>query len=185
MKLYSTINIFTLVLLTVSCIKLNETENKIIYNEAFDNNINLNDTSLGYVQILRNALKLNEEQFEKIKKITKDFRKKRSGANEKQVVNLKKERQKQVNQLLNERQILQKRFVDAKIFKIKVGKNDLNHPINIQRKLEITDGEMLKLLDIKGWYQKEKTIQLANIRIDKVVGEEKTKKCRKLNFLKQ
>lgn len=196
MKLYPTTIICTLILLTASCIKKSELEDKttnvtevikkpVIYNEAFNNNINLQDPSLGYIQILNNALLLDTEQLKKIKKITKEFRKKRSEVNEKQIVELKKERQQQINEVLTDGQILQKKFVDAIVFKIKVDKHDLSHPINIQKKLDITNGEMLKLLEIKSLYQKEKKAQLANNRIAKVIGIEKTKKCRRMNFLKQ
>ena len=180
--------LLSLIILLSSCINKEaplETIDRSVYKETFDNTIDITNTSLGYVQLLQKCLTLDELQFSKIQKIVQDFREKRKDGTEAEILQLKKERTLAIKQILDKTQLSQKLFVDAKVNNLKIGKKNKMHPINIQKKLDISDGQLLKLLEIREFYRKERKISEANIRVTNIIGQEKAKITRHMNFLKQ
>lgn len=125
------------------------------------------DKSLNYNQVLTRALGLDDAVADKVKKILATYRKNRKKTPDKEE-QLRKNREKKLERILSPTQLKQRKYVNA-IYYESIPDYP-GHPANIQRIYKLSDGQVLKLIEIEEIFKEDKNIKLRNERLVLVLG---------------
>jgi len=126
------------------------------------------DTKENYNQVLKKALELNEESFAKVRSILASYRKNLKAKPERAEV-LKKNRGKKLDRVLTPIQMKKRKYVNS-IYYNNIPKYP-THPANIKSKYKLSDGQVLKLIEIEGVFAEDKKLKVRKERIETLIGK--------------
>ena len=112
------------------------------------------DTKMDYFKELQRLLKLSEEDISKIKTIIIEHRKARKDIAGNELELLVAKREKDLATVLTPTQMAQKSHVDFKYYNANI--KSPKALLNIQKQLKLSDGQILKYLEVTSKYKKPK-----------------------------
>lgn len=157
------ITVIFLIFLFCSC---QESSNGVTaYNDAITSFVV--DKDKNYNQVLTEALGLDENQEKKVKNILTSYRSNRKKKPEREE-KLRSLREKKLAKILSPVQMKQRKFINS-LYYGPIPKYP-THPGNIKSKYALSDGQVLKLIEIEELQKTEKDKVLRKKRLEKILG---------------
>jgi len=159
------LSIIIMLFLFTSCQEQEVTTNTVYKNNLKDYVI---DKNLNYNQVLRKALELDDGSFAKVRNILASYRKNLKSKPERAEI-LKKNREKKLSNILNPSQLKKRKYVNA-VYYNTVPKYP-THPANVKKQFKLTDGQILKLIEIEEGFSQDKKKKQREERISELMGK--------------
>jgi len=131
------------------------------------------DNKLNYNQVLKKALELDDPTVAKVKKILVSYRKNVKKRPEREEI-LRKNREKKLSKVFTSAQMKKRKYVNAIYYNTKP--KYPAHPVNIKKLYSLTDGQVLKLIEVEDIFVVDKNKVERKKRISELIGSQNAEK---------